>query len=315
MINDLRLQSLAIGSLPHKDLYRAMRLVRENFSEIPFLPQMVGMNEFEDMLTCFAPDKCGVEALALEPFLQLVRETKPKYAKAQVAGPFTLAATLMYNSGKQTLQDKTLRDDIVKTLGGKALWLAEQIKAANPPCGHPLAGGTTPIIFIDEPLLTHIGMPGFIEVSQEIVTEMIREVSDLIKENGGISGVHCCGACDWSIPVSAGVDIISFDAYTCSISPETAAEFLARGGKIAWGVVPTLDREVLAQADLPQMIEVFQRGVKHLTAHGINEKIIIDNSLITPSCGTGGLSEELAEKVLRLTRELSEALKLRHTER
>jgi hypothetical protein len=57
------------------------------------------------------------------------------------------------------------------------------------------------------------------------------------------------------------------------------------------------------------MLAVFEQAVNYLTKKGIDEKIILENSLITPSCGAGALSEELAQKAMELTRELSERLK------
>ena len=49
-----------------------------------------------------------------------------------------------------------------------------------------------------------------------------------------------------------------------------------------------------------------------MTKKGINEKIIIENSIITPSCGAGALSVELAEKAMDLTKQLSESVKERY---
>ena len=47
----------------------------------------------------------------------------------------------------------------------------------------------------------------------------------------------------------------------------------------------------------------------YLTKKGIDEKLIIDNSIITPSCGAGSLPEELAEKAMILTKNVSDSLK------
>ena len=145
---------------------------------------------------------------------------------------------------------------------------------------------------------------------------MIKENSDLIKENGAISAIHCCGKCDWDIPISAGVDIINFDAYTfsqnLSLHSKSIKSFLEQGGKIAWGVITTLHPEVLENAKLDTILTVFEKAVKYLTEKGIDEIIFIANSLITPSCGAGALSEDLAEKAMDLTKQLSDTLKERY---
>ena len=131
-----------------------------------------------------------------------------------------------------------------------------------------------------------------------------------------MSAIHCCGKCDWNVPVNAGVDIINFDAYTysqnLSLFNKKLEAYLAQGRKIAWGVVPTLRPEILEKTDLKDMVSVFEKAVKYLTQKGIDEKIIIENSLITPSCGAGSLSVEMAEKAMNLTKQLSETLKERY---
>ena len=130
-----------------------------------------------------------------------------------------------------------------------------------------------------------------------------------------MSAIHCCGKCDWSLPVKAGVDIINLDAYNfaqnLSLFSKELKTFLEQGRKIAWGVVPTLDKDALDAADEQTIISVFEKAVKYLTNKGIDEKIIIENSLITPSCGAGSLSEDLALKAMDLTKKVSDSLQER----
>lgn len=351
----LTLECLAIGSLPHINLENAMELVKKDFKNIPFWPQLTKINKNEDMIFQFLEnmpsffidiesgktyletesDKffedmeqffCDYEEIiadinseiiekyainyscAFPEFIKIIKETKPAFAKGQIVGPFTLATTLVDKNGKCAFYDETLKEIITKTLSIKALWQIKNIKSANP--------DTTPIIFIDEPSISQLGTSAFITISTEEVVEMIKEISDLIKENGAISAIHCCGKCDWDIPISAGVDIINFDAYTfsqnLSLHSKSIKSFLEQGGKIAWGVIPTLHPEVLENAKLDTMLTVFKKAVKYLTEKGIDEKIIIANSLITPSCGAGALSEDLAEKAMDLTKQLSDTLKERY---
>ena len=353
--SDLKLNCLAIGSLPHTNLDEAMTVVRENFKSIPFWPQLPKISKNEDMIVQFLEnmpsffsdeksektyletesDKffCDIEqffcdyeeivsdinsdtiekyainySLSFPKFIEIVKETKPEFAKGQIVGPFTLATTLVDKFGKCAIYDETLREIIVKTLTLKALWQIKQIKSANK--------NTTPIIFIDEPSISQLGTSAFITISQEEVISMLKEISDLIKANGAMSAIHCCGKCDWTVPIKAGVDIINLDAYTyaqnLSLFNNYLEKYLAEGRKIAWGVVPTLNPELLEKADLDKMIKVFERAVKYLTEKGIDEKIVIENSLITPSCGAGSLSKDLAIKAMNLTRELSEILKERY---
>ena len=350
----LRLENLAIGSLPHSSLENAMNIVRSDFKSIPFWPQLTKLNKNEDMILQFLEnmpsffvDKTGektyletesdkffedieqffvdyeeiigdINSETLEKYaisannssafpelIKIVAETKPKYAKGQIVGPFTLATTLVDKDGRCAFYDETLREIITKTLTLKALWQIKHIMQANPQ--------TTPIIFMDEPSISQLGTSAFITISQEEVAVMIKEISDIIQANGALSAVHCCGKCDWSMPLKSGVNIINLDAFAyaqnLSVFEKDVVEFLNSGGKIAWGVVPTLDKDALEKATLAGMIDVFEKAVKYLTCRGIDEKLIINNSLITPSCGAGGLDENLAKKAMDLTRQLSEILK------
>ena len=353
----LKLECTAIGSLPHKDLDKAMKLVKEKFDKIPFCPQLTRLNKNEDMIIQFTEnmpsffcdeesgkiyletesdkffedietfmtdyeeividinseliEKYGLNceySTAYESFLEFIKETKPAFAKSSITGPFTLSTSLLDKYGRCAIYDETLREIIVKTLSLKALWQIKQIKKASP--------DTKPIIFIDEPSMSQLGTSAFITISQVLVYNMFREISDIIKTHGGMSGIHCCGKCDWTVPLNTGIDIINLDAYSysqnLSLFNKDLEKFLKAGKKIAWGVVPTLDKEALEKADVDKLIVVFDKAVKYLTRKGINEKIIIENSIITPSCGAGALTEELAEKAMSLTRELSDRLKSRY---
>lgn len=276
MASELTLECLAIGSLPCDNLDKAMEIVEKDFRNIPFWPQLTNISKKEDMITQFSDNMSSFCSISFPKFLELIRRTKPHYAKGQITGPNTLSFRITV-------------ENLAEKLAQKALWQIEQIKVASP--------NTIPIIFIDEPSLAY--------VPDEIAQKMIKTVSDVIKQNGALSGVHCCGDCNWNVPIDAGIDILSFDAYAYLPKPEFK-NFLLNGGKIAWGIVPTKDTEAIRDANLDKMIEVFENGVKYLTKMGIDEKIIIENSLITPSCGAGSLSEELAEKAMDLTKQLSE---------
>ena len=254
-------------------------------------------------------DKYAISySCAFPEFIKIVKDTKPSFAKGQIVGPFTLATTLVDKSGKCAFYDETLKEIITKTLSLKALWQIKEIKCASPE--------TTPIIFIDEPSISQLGTSAYITISNNEVIEMIKEISDLIKSNGAMSAIHCCGKCDWRVPIKAGVDIINFDAYTfaqnLSLFSNDLKTYLEHGRKIAWGIVPTLRPDILEKTNLDEMISVFEKAVKYLTKKGINEKIIIENSIITPSCGAGALSVELAEKAMDLTKQLSESVKERY---
>jgi len=52
-----------------------------------------------------------------------------------------------------------------------------------------------------------------------------------------------------------------------------------------------------------------ESGIQNLAGKGIDEALIRDRCLLTPSCGTGSLSVELAENVFETLAGLSRALR------
>jgi hypothetical protein len=357
MGNDLRLECIAIGSMPHNNLIKAFSKVRECYSKIPFWPQMVKLSKNEDMILqytegmpSFFTDKSYLDveydefyddleqffvdyetvvsgedadnqiidkyAISAEyscsfPLLvDYIKENDVKYAKGQIVGPFTLSTTFVDKDGKCAVYDDTLKEIIIKTLTLKVVWQIKKMKTANP--------DITPIIFIDEPSISQLGTSAYVSISDEDVICMLKEISDVIQSTGALSAVHCCGKCDWSIPIKSGISMINLDAFgfaqNLSIYSDTVEEFLKKNGKIVWGIVPTLDFEALIASDINNIEKHFYSAVNYLTNKGIDEKLIIDNSLVSTSCGTGSLSEELAEKAFKLTSEVSEKLKERYND-
>ena len=348
--NKLKLECLAIGSMPHENLNDAITLIKETFLNVPFWPQMVKISKNEDMILQFLEgmpsffyeksyldteydafyddlerffvdyeaivsegdmeqlDKYGISpdaASSFGSFLKIIAANRPAYAKGQIVGPFTLSTTLVDKDGRCAIYDETLKEIILKTLTLKALWQVKKIQAACP--------GITPIIFIDEPSISQLGTSAYVTVSENDVCEMLKEVSDVIQAAGALSAIHCCGKCDWKVPLKSGVDMINLDAYSysenLSVFSQEVENFLNAGKKIVWGVVPTLDKDALIASDLDKMVGKFEQSVKYLTKKGIDEKLVIDNSLVSTSCGAGSLTVELAEKAFRLTKDLSEKLK------
>lgn len=347
----LTLNCMAIGSLPHKDVKSAMQIVEDTF-EIPFWPQLAKFNKNEDMIFQFLENLPGLvndgekiyldnesdeffekleelfmdyeEILAdntsetlqkyavteansstIRPFLKIIEKNKPEFAKGQIVGPFTLATTLTDKDGRCAFYDETLREVIVKLLSLKAMWQIEKIKKANK--------DTTPIIFIDEPSISQLGTSAFITISKEDTIEIIKEVSNLIKEAGALSAIHCCGKCDWTIPIESEVNIINLDGFffaqNLSLFSNELKPFLENGGIIAWGIVPTLDKEALDGTNIDKMEAKFNQAIDYLVKKGIDKALLLKNSMVTPSCGAGSLNIELAEKAMKLTKELSLRLK------
>jgi len=108
---------------------------------------------------------------------------------------------------------------------------------------------------------------------------------------------------------------ISFDAYSFFdkfvLYPDEIRKFMARGGILAWGIVPTLHVEDLEKETTESLLALWEEMINRIESLGIDRSVITAQSLITPSCGTGSLSRDQAEKVLQVTREVSQTIRQR----
>ncbi|MCJ7773096.1 MAG: hypothetical protein MUP22_08190, partial [Desulfobacterales bacterium] len=77
----------------------------------------------------------------------------------------------------------------------------------------------------------------------------------------------------------------------------------------AWGIIPTSDRENIENESVETLVDRWKDQIRQLEGIGIDASVIRHQSLITPSCGTGSLSYDLTEKVLNLTKGVSEVLR------
>ena len=183
-------------------------------------------------------------------------------------------------------------------LARKVAWQAEKFREL----------GKEPIIFLDEPFLTGFGS-AYLPISRDEVTEILTQTLEETREAAGgpvTLGMHCCGNTDWSLLLNAPIDILSFDSYgyfeSLRLYDQALAHYLDRGGWLAWGLVPTNGGVWPETADslwprfqqVTQLAEDVQWGLKDILAQ----------SLLTPACGTGYMSQDEARRVLTTLKEL-----------
>ena len=157
------------------------------------------------------------------------------------------------------------------------------------------------------------GSSNFVALSKEKVTSLLEEVFGGIS---GLKGVHCCGNTDWSVLLDTSVNIISFDAYnfaqSLSLYPAEIRNFLDRKGTIAWGIIPN-NEESLAKESVASLKDRLEEAIAPFTRKGICFKQLIEQGLLTPSCGLGTIAtEEAAGQALELLAELSAKIRKRY---
>ena len=227
----------------------------------------------------------------------------PVAVKGQITGPFTFCTGIVDQDKRAIFYEPQIRDAAVKLLAMRARWQAERLAEFQRPV----------IIFFDEPALAGFGSSEFTSISREEVGQSIEEVFEPVHQVGGLTGVHVCANTDWSLILDSSADIVSFDAYgyfdRFILYADQIKAFLEAGKFLAWGMVPTLNAEDLEKETTASLVHQFEDMLKRVEALGIDAHRLINQSLITPTCGTGTLSIDLAQKVLSVTREISQEIR------
>lgn len=334
-----------IGSFPHQEASAACEVILKTIPEMPLWPQLSKADYREQMEIQFSEgmprvvldetkqrmyfDTSGDPTSELEKFyenfmsenlehfrispdfsrgiyemekrLTGIDLSPVKFFKNQVTGPVTFGLAIVDENKRSIYYNDVFRDVVVKGITMKARWLLGRFK--------PL--GLNQVCFVDEPILSAFGSSTYVSVQREDVVSNINEVIEAVHAGGALAGTHCCGNTEWPILIDAGVDIISFDAYeygdTVGYYPDRMKKFLEEGGALAWGIVPTSEKINRETPD--SLVENLRGKVKKLTEKGIDEDLIWERCLLTPSCGTGSLSVELAEKIFDHLSEVSRLLR------
>jgi len=343
MMRNLKGLATGIGSLPHKDAEAAVDLVFKYLPQIPFWPQLPKRDIREGMLAQFSENLPCLKvahqglffstledkdkelekfyeriiagdtdyfkisqdfALGLHKFYQRLENANRKdieFIKCQITGPFTFAASIKGEKGTALLHDAVFMQAILKGLSMKALWQINFFKKF----------GKKIILFLDEPYLGCFGS-AYTPINKKDVIEGLEELTKGIKSQEVLLGVHCCGNTDWSIFTDVeALDIINFDAFgfldRFSLYAANLKGFLERGGIICWGIVPTQEFTDKETADL--LIKKIKHGIETLIQKGVDKDLLLNNLVITPSCGLGTLDTKESEKIFKLLLETSWAIR------
>jgi hypothetical protein len=244
-------------------------------------------------------------AETLSAFLDFFRRwNRPcRAVKGQIVGPFTLLTGLKDQRDRALLYDERWQDVVTRHLALKAKWQILQLQSLECPV----------ILFIDEPALAGFGSSAFISVSEELIGSLLAEVVTAIHEAGAMAGIHICANTNWNLAFRSGVDIINFDSYNYFerfiLYRDGLAAFLQNRGIVAWGVIPTNDPELIERVRAQDLAQRWLADLDSLAAFGLSRSELLAQSLITPSCGCGSLSEGWAERVVELCSEVSRLIR------
>ncbi|MBM3128680.1 MAG: methionine synthase [Chloroflexi bacterium] len=330
-----------VGSLPHSDPRDALRVTLENFSALPYWPQLPKRDFRENMYAQFSENLVGVQMDLAHERLDLVKDEtlmaqveafyaryleddldlfavsadyaaglyalrdqraalkKAKWIKGQVTGPISFGLKVVDQNLKPMLYDDTLRDVLVKHIARKAQWQEKFLSDLG-----------TPIIFVDEPSLALIGA-SVVALNRD---DVVRDLEEVFSSLHCLTGTHCCGNTDWAMLLQTSVNIISFDAYNyaenLALFAADVKHFLARGGALAWGIVPTVEEQIMSET-ADALVARLDAAINLLVKKGIDRALLYERALITPACGLGPVSPAAAERAFALTRLVSEQVRKR----
>lgn len=301
-----------LGSLPMKDPAHAIRMIAEASPELPFWPQLPqrdeketmirqGMGLLEDLMEPRAnglgfriqPNHLNTVAHRLESAIGMLDSAhavgfsafesaiagglfpSAMAVKGQVTGPLSLC-TYLYAGEQPFLTSHVLFEAVTEYVARIAQW---QI-------GRLVRRGHRVLLFVDEPALSlhpsaasHDPIPAL-----ELIFERIRK-------SGALAGLHCCARNPFDLMFRAQPDILSFDSHQWLeefVAMPEFPDFLADGGMVAYGIVPTLGSLEGIRAE-----DLFDRWVNTISQME-DPRLAAKQAMVTASCGLAMATEEEA---------------------
>jgi methionine synthase II (cobalamin-independent) len=321
-----------IGSMPGDDYAEAVRVVLGELPGLPHLPELPARSAAATMTgrsvallvelgadlqpagwrLTDAPGRDHRRARSLlAQDLDVLEEQAQGYEgplKLQVAGPWTLAATVERPRGDRLLADYGARRELAQSL-------AEGITAHLADVRRRLPGAQL-VLQVDEPALpavltgsvpTASGFSRHRSVALPEAVETLRGVLDAAASAQAAPVVHCCAdAVPVEVLVRAGARAVSVDVDRLAHSQYDALTGLTEQGVGLWlGVVPATD-----PASEPTDSDLVRRTKRLLEDLDVDPETARDRCVVTPACGLAGATPRWARRALglasRIARNLSE---------
>jgi methionine synthase II (cobalamin-independent) len=219
--------------------------------------------------------------------------------KVQVAGPWTLAATVERPRGDKVLADSGARRELAQALAeGLRDHVADLRRRV------PSAAGL--VVQVDEPALAAVlaaaiptasGFGRHRAVHPPEASQALEWVLSAIAESGAEAWVHACAA-DTPLGLlrGAGARGLSVDHGQLSARDhDELGSALDAGETVVLGIVASTD-----PSPAPTDSEVTESVVRWLDMLGLDPEVVGDRLVVSPSCGLAGASPAWAAQSLKL---------------
>lgn len=316
-----------IGSMPgttDDDLAEATRLVLGELPDLPHVPELPGRGVGAQMTGRGLAVVAGLAA-DLQPAgwrltdasgadhrrarsllaqdLDTVEELAQDYVgafKTQVAGPWTLAATVEKPRGDKVLSDHGARRELAQAL-------AEGIGDHLADLRRRLRGVERWVVQVDEPALAAVvnaqvptasGFGRHRKVDLPEASAHLEWVVSAITAAGAEAWVHSCAPqVPWSLVAGTGVSGLSADLDMLGAGDlDTFAEVLESGRTAVLGVVPSTQ-----PSSDPSDARITERVQRWLDMLGLDPEVVRERLVVSPTCGLAGASAAWAAQAVRLS--------------
>jgi methionine synthase II (cobalamin-independent) len=238
--------------------------------------------------------------------LDTLEERAPGLAgplKVQVAGPWTLAATVERPRGDRVLADHGARRDLAQDLAAGVAAHVADVRRRVP--------GAAVVVQVDEPALpavlagqvpTASGFHRHRAVDAPAAAPALEWVLAAAHEAGADTVVHCCAGgppVDLLLRCGAGGVAVDLEALGAA-GLDDVAETMASGRRLLLGVVPAT-----RPAQAPTDRQVAARAERFLEMAGLEPS---ERLALTPACGLAGADPAWAREALRLCRASAKSL-------
>jgi len=310
-----------IGSLPGDDIDAALGLVFTELPDLPHLPELPARGPGADMVGRTAGmladlhvdlqpsgwrlvPRAGIdERRAVELLTRDLDALVPVAGghdgplKVQLAGPWTLAATLQTTRGPVLADPGATRDVVASLAETVREHLAEVARRA------PYA---RLVLQLDEPALPAViagtvpTASGFGNVRAVDPVTARDALAAVVAAAGDVDVVvHCCAAdVPLALLVAAGAAAVSLDLTTARLDHDVVGQLVEKGTRFWLGVVPALGPGV--PPPVREVVEPVRRLWRDL---GFPPELLAETVVLTPACGLAGASEGWARTALRLIRQ------------
>ena len=242
------------------------------FSDRPESPQI---------LESFEPSPAT--SSSWQPFLWELSERGVKTAKIQIAGPLTSQWAVRLKDGTPLERIPELSSQIYKLVLAKSLAMCMKLKSQ----------GVSPILYLDEPALYCLDLKN---PRHWVAYQELKLLVQALQKQDVKVGIHCCSNTDWGALLKVGIDILSIDSdlslksLLSEANLSSVEEFLASGGRLSLGVIPTQGTHTDNPSPSFEKTEALFSGLL-ATLHSTWPKDparvsqVLRQSLFTPACG------------------------------